>query len=397
MRPSLYTGGRDGGSVRVAIDARPAVSPGKTGVGFYTWNLIHHLPRVDPGTTYLAWYLYFRRLQGRPLFFDDIDLPNFRERWTPFPSRWFYRTTLEREWPRVDWFVRFDVFLATNFVPPPTRTDRLVVTVHDLAYRLHPETAPHQTKLWLRRIDETLRRARGVLVPSESTKRDLVELYPVDPGLVTVTPLGVDTSVFRPSDEAAIEAVLGRFGIERPYLLYVGGIEPRKNLPVIVEAFARSHEGVRALVIVGASVDWNPEGWNLLRPVLDELSQEVRRKVFLTGYVSDREKVALLGGATALVYPSMYEGFGLPVLEALACGTPVITSNLSSLPEVAGEDAVYVDPRDVGSIAEGIERVTSDADLRRRLRDAGPSRAAGFTWDETARRTAEALRRAGGR
>ncbi|MGH2724443.1 MAG: glycosyltransferase family 4 protein [Actinomycetota bacterium] len=381
--------------MRVAIDARPAVSPGKTGVGYYTWNLIHHLPRVDPQTTFLAWYLYFRRLQGRPLFFRDVDAPNFRERWTPFPSRWFYRTTLEHDWPRVEWFVRFDVFLATNFIPPPTRADRLVVMVHDLAYKLHPETAPHQTRLWLRRIDETLRRARGVVVPSESTKRDLVDLYPVDPDAVTVTPLGVDPSTHRPAEQAAIDEACRRFGLERPYLLYVGGIEPRKNIPAIVEAFARVHDAANALVIVGASVDWNPEGWNLLRPALEALPQEVRRKVVLTGYVDEGAKAALLGGATALVYPSLYEGFGLPVLEALACGTPVVTSNVSSLPEVAGEAAVYVDPGDVDSIAGGLARVIGDAELRLRLRDAGLAQASRFTWEETARRTARALRRAG--
>ncbi|HEX2030352.1 MAG TPA: glycosyltransferase family 1 protein [Actinomycetota bacterium] len=383
--------------MRVAIDARPAVSPGKTGVGHYTWNLIHHLPRVDPETTYLAWYLYFRRLTGRPLFFTDIRAPNFRERWTPFPARWFWRLTERYGLPRVEWFVGFDVFWATNFLPPPTNASRLVVTVHDLAYKLHPETAPHSTLRWLQGIDDALGRAAEVLVVSESTKRDLVELYPVPPERVTVTPLGVDTTVFRPPPEDRVAEARRRFGVQAPYLLYVGGIEPRKNLPNLVRAFAEVADVVPRLVIVGGSVHWNPEGWNLLRPALEALPSGIRGRVTITGYVSEQDKIGLLGGATALVFPSRYEGFGLPVLEALACGTPVVTSNLSSLPEVAGDEAVYVDPLDPASIAEGIRRVAEDEALRRRLREGGPRRAAGFTWERTARGTAEVLRRAGGR
>ncbi|MFN2589211.1 MAG: glycosyltransferase family 4 protein, partial [Actinomycetota bacterium] len=123
----------------------------------------------------------------------------------------------------------------------------------------------------------------------------------------------------------------------------------------------------------------------------------VRDRVTLTGYVSEEDKIGLLGGATALVFPSRYEGFGMPVLEALACGTPVVTSNVSAMPEVAGDAAVFVDPLDVDSIADGIRRVAEDDELRQRLRRAGPARAAEFTWERTARRTAEVLRRAGGR
>jgi glycosyltransferase involved in cell wall biosynthesis len=382
--------------MRVAIDARSAVSPGKTGVGYYTWNLIRTLPLVDPDTTYLAWYLYARRLQGRPLFFSDIQAPNFRERWTPFPSRWFYRLTLEHDFPRIEWFLRFDVLWATNFIPPPTRTDRLVITVHDLGFRRFPETAPHSTRLWLRRIDNSLRRAREILVPSEATRRDLVELYAIAPGRVTVTPEGVDTDRFRPPPSEEVARVRKRFGLDRPYFLYVGGIEPRKNLPILVEAFSRVDADV-GLVIAGTSVDWNPEGWNLLRPALDAAPPAVRDRIRLTGYVSDADKVALLGGAVALAFPSLYEGFGLPVLEAMACGAPVLTSNLSSLPEITGGDAVLVDPRNAEEVAAGLRRLLEDEELGRRLSQAGPRQAARFTWEETARRTAAVLRRAGGR
>jgi glycosyltransferase involved in cell wall biosynthesis len=294
----------------------------------------------------------------------------------------------------VEWFVKFDLFFATNFVPPPTKARRLVITVHDLAYRLYPETAPHSTRRWLLGIDHSIRRAAQILVPSESTKRDLIDLYPVEPDRVTVAHLGVDTEAFRRPAEETLGRIRDRFGIDRPYFLYVGGIEPRKNLPRLVEAFAGLPEDV-SLVIAGASVQWNPEGWNLLRPCLEALGPDVRRRVILTGYVNEGEKVALLAGALAMAYPSMYEGFGLPVAEALACGTPVVASNVSSLPEVVGDAALLVDPDDVEAIRNGMGRVLEDEALRRRLAEAGPRRAASFTWESTARKTAGALRRAG--
>ena len=149
-------------------------------------------------------------------------------------------------------------------------------------------------------------------------------------------------------------------------------------------------------MIAGPVAPWNPEGWNLVRPALEALPPGVRDRVVVTGYVSEEEKVALFGGAEALVYPSLYEGFGLPVIEAMACGTPVLTSNVSALPETAGDAALLVDPHSVEGIAAGIERLLTDSALRERLRSAGLARARIFSWEETARRTAEVLRRGSG-
>jgi glycosyltransferase involved in cell wall biosynthesis len=293
--------------------------------------------------------------------------------------------------------IRFDVLFAPNFVPPPTRTRRLVLTVHDLAFRLFPQTAPLATSRWLARLDSAIRRASQLIVVSEQSRRDLLELYPVDAGRVSVIPLGVDTAVFRPAGADAVDAVRRRYGIDGPYLLSLTGIEPRKNIPALIRAFVSLPEDVRPLlVLAGPVAPWNPAGWNLVRPVLDRLPPRVRERIVVTGYVSEAEKVALLGGAEALVYPSLYEGFGFPVLEAMACGTPVLTSNVSALPETAGDAALLVDPRDEAAIAEGMQRLLVDDALRERLRAAGPARASRFNWDDTARRTADVLGRARG-
>jgi len=381
--------------LRIAVDARPAVTRDKTGIGYYAWHLLRLLPDVDPTSTYLAWYLNPYAVLGARRFFEPR--PNLRERRTPIPAGWFERSAARFDLPRVEWLVRFDVFFATNFLPPPTRAPRLVLTVHDMAYKRFPETAPHATRQWLERMDEVVPRATRIIAVSEATKRDLLELYDVRPDRVAVVPHGIDTERFRPASEDAIVRARRRFEIDGPYLLYLGGIEPRKNLPRLLAAFAALDDHVRpTLVLAGGWVAWNPEGIDATRDAMAKLPDGVRRRVVMTGYVSDRDKVALLSGATALVYPSLYEGFGLPVLEAMACRTPVLTSDVSALPEVAGDAAELVDPTDVEAIAAGMDRLVRDAALRDRLVQAGAARVGTFRWQDAARQTAEVLREAAG-
>ena len=388
--------------VRVVIDARSAMPHARTGVGTYTWQLVRRLPSAAPDTTFVAWYLDVRASLGldrRARLFGGVRAPNLEDRRIPLPSRWFDRLALRLDVPRLEWMVRFDVVFGPNFVPPPTRSRRVVLTVHDLAFARFPETAPQATRRWLGRLEDSLQRASEVIVVSEQTRRDLLESFPGPAARLTdrltVVPLGVDTGFFRPSPPEAIETVRRRYAIEGPYILSLAGIEPRKNLPALIRAFASLSEDLRpALVIAGPVAPWNPEGWDQVSPVLDALPRSIREGVILTGYVAEAEKVALLSGAEALVYPSLYEGFGLPVLEAMACGTPVLTSNVSALPETAGDAALLVDPHDTEAIAGGIARLLTDPELRERLRIAGTARAAAFSWDETARLTADVLRRA---
>ena len=377
---------------------------GRTGIGYYAWHLVSRLPRADPETTFIAWYLDVRGAvglsSGRKLF-EDVHAPNLLDRRTPIPTRWFERAAMRLDAPRLEWMVRFDVLFAPNFVPPPTRSRKVVLTVHDLAYKLFPQTAPLATRRWLSRLDASLRRASQIIVVSEQSRRDLLESYPAQAERLaerlSVVPLGVDPDIFRPAPAGAVSAVRRRYGIEGPFLLSVTGIEPRKNLPAMIRAYASLPEDVRpALVIAGPVAPWNPEGWNLVQPTLADLPPRVRDRVVVTGYVPEGEKVALLSGAEGLVYPSLYEGFGLPVIEAMACGTPVLTSGVSALPETAGDAALLVDPHAQEDIATGMERLLTDTGLRERLRAAGRDRAMRFSWEETARLTSQVLRRANG-
>jgi glycosyltransferase involved in cell wall biosynthesis len=354
------------------------------------------MPSLDADSDYVAWYLNARGLMGGPTrAFRDIARSNLHERWTPWPARWFRPLEQRGDFPRVEWLTRFDVFFAPNFVPPPTRTKRLVITVHDLAFRLFPATAPHGTKRWLDRLDRALDQAARIIVVSEQTKRDLLQLYAVDRGRVVVIPNGVDAAPFQKVTDDDVSRVRQRFGLDGPFLLYLGGIELRKNLPTLVRAFASLPSDVTCtLVFAGGRTEWNPEGWNDLRASLDELPEPARRRVRILGYVSETDKPALLHGAEGLVYPSLYEGFGLQVLEAMAAGTPVLTSNVSALPEVAGDAALLVDPKDTSAIAHGMHELLCNDELRERLRVLGKARVDHFSWSAAARRTVEVLHQA---
>jgi glycosyltransferase involved in cell wall biosynthesis len=376
---------------QIAIDARPAVDPRRTGVGHYARALLRHLPPADPENRYLAWYLDVRGIGTRPRRFAGW-APNLREHASRIPSRAFGPVSVRIGVPKAEWLAgAFDLFVATNFLPPPTSSDGVVLVVHDLAFEVMPETAPHHNARWRRSFDRWVIDAVGVIVPSGSVRDDLVRRYPIDDGRVAVIHHGTDVDAFGPVSAAEIDDVRRRLGIGGPYVLFLGGLEPRKNLVTLVRAFGLlKHERV-LLVVAGGATRWAPSYAAEVDRAIADLPSSVSDRVVRTGYVSDGERRALLSGAEALAYPSLYEGFGFPVLEGFAASVPVLTSTTSSLPEVAGDAAMLVDPRDEAALADGIQQLLTDDDLRNVLRAAGTARVASFTWERCARRTAEAL------
>jgi glycosyltransferase involved in cell wall biosynthesis len=280
---------------------------------------------------------------------------------------------------------RLDVFhfcdQASSIVPPAPRT---VVTVHDLAMARVPETFGRRRAAYKRAMTgQAVRRATLVIAVSAATARDVVELVGIDPARVRVVAHGVDPR-FGEADDATSAAAARALALPARYLLYVGRLEPRKNLPVLVDAYAqarRRHALAAPLVIAGAPswLDEDLEGRALRAGVADH--------VHFLGHVPDALLPGLVAGALAVAYPSRYEGFGLPVLEAMAAGTPVVTSNVSSLPEVAADAALLVDPDDTDGLADALARLAGDDVLRERLIAAGLARAATFTWPRAAAET----------
>jgi glycosyltransferase involved in cell wall biosynthesis len=282
---------------------------------------------------------------------------------------------------------RIEIFHGTvNTIPYGLRARR-VVTVHDLAFLKFPNQVTARRYQYLRRMTRSsVKRADIVLTPSEATRRDVIERMKVGPAKVRVTPLGVDAR-FRPVGEAAIATVRERFALERPYVLTVGTIEPRKNLPMLVRAFSRLRdEFPHDLVLAG------PAGWLMEETERTIADSQIQGRVRRIGFVDDGSLAALYSGASLVAVPSLYEGFGLPVLEAMAAGAPVLTSNVSSMPEVAGDAAILVDPTSLDSVVAGLRSVLGSDTTASRLREAGPSRASEFSWERTARLTLESYR-----
>ena len=308
--------------------------------------------------------------------------PNFRLRRVPLANVHFIRLWRLGVPLPMEWLAgRAAVYYSPDFILPPLTGGRALVTVHDLTFLRVPDAAdPRLAAFLTAAVPRAVARADHILADSAHTRRDLSELLHVPPDKVSVVYPGVAPRFRRVDDPAALAAVRARYGLDGPFILGLGTLEPRKNLARLIEAFARlAARGLpHSLVLAGG------RGW-LYDPIFAQVERlGVKERVRFLGYVADDDLPALYSLADAFAFPSLYEGFGLPPLEALACGTPTVVSNTSSLPEVVGDAALQVDPTDVDALAEALVRLVTDAALRGRLRAVGPPQAARFSWSAAA-------------
>ena len=366
---------------RVGVVAEQLLRPVPGGIGRYVRALTDHLPAVAAADRGAVTWIVGRHPAGRLAAAGLVPAVTARLVW---PGRVATRTWVTLRRPRLPAGVLADLDMvhATSAAVPPRGGRPLVATVHDLAFRHQPDAYPAAGR---RYHDRSARIVAGeaarVIAVSQATADDLTELYGVEPERISVVPLGVEPP--GAADQAGAARLLADLGVRGPFLLAVGTMEPRKNLPRLLAAFGEvTDELPDHFLVVAGPVGWGPA----LRPTWDSV------RVKLAGPVDDPVLQALYRSADGLAYPSLYEGFGLPVVEAMAHGLPVLTSDRSSLPEVAGDAAVLVDPLDRGAIAKGLVRLVTDSALRRRLADAGPRRAARFTWPATAAGTWAAYR-----
>jgi len=274
-----------------------------------------------------------------------------------------------------------DVFLTPAHVIPLTYYRPSVATIHDLGYDYFPAAHTRRQLAYLRwSTRHNGRRSRRVAADSAATKQDLMQRYGIAGEKIMVIYPGFDAGSFSPADPTRQASARQKYHLDAPYLLYLGTLQPRKNLVRLVQAYAAS--GVRQQLVLAGQHGW------LAEAIMAEIArqpEEVRARIGLPGFVNEEDKVALITGATALLFPSLYEGFGFPVLEAQACGVPVVCSDNSSLPEVAGEAALFVQAEDSAGISDAIRRIVADQPLRARLIEAGRQNVGRFSWQKAGR------------
>jgi glycosyltransferase involved in cell wall biosynthesis len=365
----------------IGIDARPALGQA-AGVGRYVRNLVRHLGLLE-GDEEFVLFVDRRGESVLPSLPDHIT-----QRVLTLPAIQNYFTWLQLRLPPALWRRPVDLFHFPFYSMPLLGIGPAVVTIHDLTFELHPEWFSRRSRLSTRRFARfAARRAAAILTVSEWSKKDLVKIYGLPPERVHVIYPAVGE--WEEGDGAPGGApVAPRLGVEGPFVLHVGSIHTRRNLPRLLSAMARLRErGEDLSIILVGKVEYP-------YPDVDALFAEAGMSgvAVHAGYLPDRDLRALYREARALAYPSLYEGFGLPGVEALALGTPVVASNTSCFPEVLGDAAILVDPLDVEALADGLGRAVRDGAERDDLRRRGLARAARYSWDQTARQTLQVYR-----
>jgi glycosyltransferase involved in cell wall biosynthesis len=349
--------------MRIALDASRTTATRVTGTERYSLRLLQSV--IARGAEAHTFTLYFR--EPPP---DDLFPAGVRRAVIPFPRLWThvrFAAALWRDRPDVTW--------VTAHTLPIFFPGKAIVTVHDLGYLHFPQAHPARQRLYLDLTTRfSARRADLIFADSAATRSDLTRWYGIPESKVHVVYPGVDAPSV--GDMAAVRR---RYNLPERYFLFLGTLQPRKNIARLAQAYAQFRQQYPqaeiALVLAGGRGWLYDESWTADIP-----------GVIQTGYIDDADRGALYAGALAFVFPSLYEGFGFPVLEAMHCGTPVLCSATSSLPELVGDAALTVDPLDVDAISAGMARLAADADLRADLRERGRARAAAFTWDAAAER-----------
>lgn len=372
--------------MRISLDIQSATA-NVTGVGHYTRLLARHLALTNPGHDLRFTFFDFKR-RGAPFQVTGADTKPL----TWCPGRAAQAAWKRLGWPPFDWlFGDADLYHFPNFLVPPLRRGGAVATVHDLTFMRYPEFCEDRNQRYLARsIRDTVARADAVITVSRFTAAEMEDLLGANPAKLFPVHHGISRA-FRSLPRDEISDGRRAKGLDRPYLLSVGTLEPRKNYRFLIEVFEQLSDFDGQLVIAGM------KGWKY-EPILERMETSSRRDdIRYLEYVPTEDLPVLYAGAECFVFPSHYEGFGFPPLEAMACGTPVVSSGGGSLPEVVGDAAWIPVALDIDAWVQGIRKILHDADIRRKLQASGLAQARKYTWAESARKTWEVYEAVHGR
>ncbi len=391
----------------IGIDIRVLAQGTRTGIEEYLLNLLPSLLTMDPNIQYKLFYNGLRKVK---LDYSWLDLPNVELKAFKYPNRVLDTCSQLFNWPKIDKFLgEVDVFFSPHFLPiAVSKNCKRMITFHDLSFKQYPQFFSTSRRIWhfLTFPKLQAKRADKILADSFSTKEDLVDVYNIDPRKIEVVHLGIKHN-FKPisKENPKIKQVIRKYNLPENFILYFGTIEPRKNLISLIKAFEllkrkslgsslettwKGFEGVvkgkqknkfddLKLVIAGS------KGW-IYKQIFKKVKSSVfKQDIIFTGFIEDEDKPYLYNSANAFIYPSFFEGFGFPPLEAMACGVPTIVSNTSSLPEVVGKGAIMVDPYKIEELSYVIGKVLEDKELRGDLISKGLKRAKQFDWNNTAK------------
>ena len=369
----------------ISFEVSPLVNDVKTGIGYCESGQVTEISKAHSGTDRIKFEFFSLRNHDKklaniePYLMDNCEINMSRfsgfvykavSTFIPLPYSWFFGKGS-------------DITHFFNYIVPPFVHGKKVVTIHDMVYKAFPETMNSKTRILLNlAMNKSMKRADAVVTDSEFSRSEIIKYFPQYRDKVEVVPCGVDCDMFKPvQDRSIIEKVKANHNIKGKYFLYLGTLEPRKNLTRLVKAYeilSRRKEDCPLLVLAGG------KGW-----LYDEIFEEVNKsglgdKVIFTQYIPGEEICPLMNGAEAFVFPSLYEGFGMPPLEAMACGTPVIVSGSASLPEVVGDCGLIVDAYSEESIADAMGKIANNEELRKQLSEKGIIRAREFSWKKSA-------------
>jgi len=354
------------------------------GIGRYAVNLINGIAKVSLNKTQNEIFIFFHNSFDRSLI-EKYPHIKFVKKYTNIKSNVLRKGIFL---PFSIQSIKIDLFHGLDHIGIPfiykSKTCKYVVTIHDLITLIYPDKFTLKHRLIQNTLlPKVLRKADRIIANSNSTKNDIIRLYPEYESKIKVIYEGIDSKFFQ-RDSKEIERTLKKYNIDYKYFLFLGTIEPRKNIINVIEAFIKlKQEGnvEQKLVITGR------KGW-LYKEILEKMQKApFFQDIVFTDFINDEDLPFLYSGADIFLYPSLYEGFGLPVLEAMACGVPVITSNISSLPEVAGDAALLVNPMNVEEIARAVETLKRDRKLREKMRKKALERAKLFSWEKAAKET----------